>query len=327
MSTSRTQTSRLGRLEFSRNPFFKFFIKRSGPFDTVVLDRRRVYILPTKSGIFFGLLLLILLIGSINYGKSLGYMLTFLLAGIGNVAMFATWRNLAGLQLRAGGGGSVFVGQRARFSVQLENHDISTRRSLVLIHDGVEHDVVDVQHNELIQMHFSVLVEKRGLHRAGRFRLETTFPTGLFVAWTWIELNMSALVYPRPVAEVHYPGAAVGHEGDETYHGAGQEEFSGLRKYQPGDSWRRVSWKTSARCEVLYTKEFTGGRPELVWIDWDQIVAKNVERRLSIMSRLVIDAEAAGEHYGLRLPTIVINPAAGKAHYHKCMRALALYGF
>ena len=44
-------------------------------------------------------LLLLLLVGSVNYGKSLGYMLTFLLAGLGNVAMFSTWRNLAGLDV------------------------------------------------------------------------------------------------------------------------------------------------------------------------------------------------------------------------------------
>ena len=35
-------------------------------------------------GLLFGVLLLTLLIGSINYEKSLGFMLTFLLAAIGN---------------------------------------------------------------------------------------------------------------------------------------------------------------------------------------------------------------------------------------------------
>jgi uncharacterized protein (DUF58 family) len=326
MRQSRAHTSRLSPFEFSRRPFLKFILKRSGPFDSIVLDRRRVYILPTKSGIFFGLLLLVLLIGSINYSKSLGFMLTFLLVGIGNVAMFATWRNLAGLRLRAGGGSSVFAGQTIKFSVQLENSDSSARRSLAISYQGEEHEVVDVPHNGLAQAHFTLPAEARGLHRPGRFRLATTFPSGLFVAWTWIELNMSALVYPRPVEKASLPTGAVGRDGDESHDGAGLEEFSGLRKYQVGDSWRRVSWKTSARSEVLYTKEFSGGKPELVWIDLNSIVARDVEQALSIMTRLVIDAEAAGERYGLRLAKVEINPDTGKTHYHQCLRALALYG-
>jgi uncharacterized protein (DUF58 family) len=326
MSWRKAQASRLNPFQFAHRPYFKFILKRSGPFDSIVLDRRRVYILPTKRGMVFALVLLVLLVGSINYTKSLGFMLTFLLVGIGNVAMFSTWRNLAGLCLRAGTGGSAFAGQNAQFSVQLENKDGSSRRSIALSHENVEHEVVDVPQHGLAQIHFSVPTTSRGVQPAGRFRLYTTFPTGLFVAWTWIELNMSALVYPRPAETAVTPVAAVAHEGDDAYQGAGLEEFSGLRKYQIGDSWRRVSWKTSARSESLYTKEFSGGKPDLVWIDMNTIVAKDVEQALSIMTRLVIDAEAASERYGLRLPTVEIAPDSGKAHYHQCLRALALYG-
>lgn len=325
MSQTGTSASRFSFFEFGRRPFIKFIIKRSGPFDAIVLDRRRVYILPTRRGVFFALLLLVLLIGSINYGKSLGFMLTFLLAGIGNVAMFATWRNLAGLKLLTGGGSSVFLGQRARFSVQLENNDTSSRYSLVLSHDGVEHEVVDVLSNQLAQAHFTVLAEQRGLQRPGRFRLASRFPSGLFEAWTWIELNMSALVYPRPVDSASFPTGAIGRDGDAAHNGAGHEDFSGLRKYRQGDSWRRVSWKASARSEQVYSKEFSGARPELVWIDWNYISAKDVEQRLSIMTRLVIDAEAAAEQYGLRLPQLEISPDTGKSHYHQCLRVLAMY--
>ena len=40
---------------------------------TVVLVHRRVYIVPTQLGWLFGLTLLILLVGSINYALSLGF--------------------------------------------------------------------------------------------------------------------------------------------------------------------------------------------------------------------------------------------------------------
>jgi len=327
MLQGKAQASHPGSSGFSRRPFLKFILKRSGPFDSIVLDRSRVYILPTKSGMLFGVLLFVLLLGSVNYGKSLGFMLTFLLVGIGNVALFTSWRNLAGLRLRAGGGSSVFQGQQAKFSVILENSDAMARRSIVLSYDDNEQEVVDVLANSLTQAQFAVRARRRGLHKPGHFKLHTTFPTGLFVAWTWIELNMSALVYPRPAESASLPAGASGADGDKADTGAGLEEFSGLRKYQPGDSWRRVSWKTSARSDELYTKEFAGARPERVWIDMDSIIARDVEHALSIMTRLVIDAEAAGGLYGLRLAGVEIGPDNGKAHYHQCLRALALYGF
>jgi hypothetical protein len=49
----------------------------------VVLGQRRVYILPTGGGLFYGLTLVLMLLGSINYNLSLGYVLVFLLAGNG----------------------------------------------------------------------------------------------------------------------------------------------------------------------------------------------------------------------------------------------------
>ena len=311
--------------EFSRKPFFKFLLKRSGPYDSVVLDRSRVYILPTRPGVVFCILLLLLLVGSVNYGKSLGYMLTFLLVGIGNVSMFAIWRNLAGLRLRSGGGAPVFAGEETTFAVQLENTDASTRYSICASHNGVEYDVVDVPSDGVAQIHFKVRTQNRGLQKSGRFRLYTRYPSSLFIAWTWIELNMSALVYPKPAERVVRQSTSVQGDGEQVSNAPGQEEFAGLRDYQKGDSWRQISWKASARNDSLLIKEFTGGQPELQWIDWYAIDAAGVEERLSIMTRLVLDAEEAHHSYGLRLPDYEIAPDHGAHHYHQCLKALATH--
>ena len=313
--------------DFTRRPTFKFISRRSGPFDSdVTLDKNRVYILPTKIGVLFSLLLIVLLLGSVNYGKSLGYVLVFLMAGVGNVAMFATWKNLAGLRLRAGGCSPVFSGEQATFAVQLENRDAATRYSIAISQFGKEYEVVDVPADGVTQLHFRKNTGQRGLLNAGRFRLHTEFPTGLFVAWTWIELSMQCVVYPRPVARASLPTVDAITDGGSELQGDGLEEFTGLRKYQTGDSWRRVSWKASARSGQLHTKEFAGGQPELQWIEWQAIAASGTEERLSIMTRLVIDAEAGQRYYGLRMPNSEISPDHGNKHYQQCLKTLALYG-
>jgi uncharacterized protein (DUF58 family) len=326
MGMGRAKPEPGGFSRLATRPFLKFISNRSGPFDSIVLDRRRVYILPTKTGVLFAILLLILLIGSINYGKSLGFMLTFLLAGIGNVAMFATWRNLAGLELRAGGATAVFAGQPVRFAVQLENSDASSRYSIAIAYAGVEYEVIDAPPNAIALLHFDVSTTRRGVQKAGKFRIYTTCPMGLFISWTSIELNMSALVYPSPAEKAEHDAVHALTDGSNAYNRAGLEEFSGLRTYQQGDSWRRISWKASAKSDLLYTKEFVGGKPEQIWIDWNDIVASDIEQRLSVMARLVIGAESDADHYGLRLPGVEINPDCGDAHYHQCLRALAMYG-
>ena len=314
--------------DFSRRPALAFISRRSGPFDgEVTLDKHRVYILPTKIGVLFSLLLIILLLGSVNYGKSLGYVLVFLLAGVGNVAMLATWRNLAGLKLRAGGCAPAFCGEPVRFAVQLQNVDAMRRYSIAISQNGTEFEVVDVGPDSVAQIHFSKTSAQRGLLDAGRFRLSTEFPTGLFVAWTWIELKMQCVVYPKPATRARLPVGSSVIDGDQNRLSGGLEEYSGLRKFLEGDSWRRVSWKATARSDELYTKEFAGGAPELQWIDWNTIAAGSAEQRLAIMTRLVLDAEAARRHYGLRLPDYEIPPQHGTLHCQQCLKALALYGY
>ncbi|MGB8434119.1 MAG: hypothetical protein WCE38_07665, partial [Burkholderiales bacterium] len=102
--------------------FWQLATRRAQPeAGAIFLAQRRVYILPSRYGVIFGLALLLMLIGSINYGLSLGYVLTFLLAGMGLVSMLHTYRNLAHLYVSAGRVAPVFVGDAALFQIHIDN--------------------------------------------------------------------------------------------------------------------------------------------------------------------------------------------------------------
>ena len=90
----------------------------------VVLTQRRIFILPTRTGYFFAFVLLLLLIASINYSLSLGFLLTFLLAGMGSVSMLHTFRNLAQLSISPGKVEAVFAGDTAQFSIVFANQSM-----------------------------------------------------------------------------------------------------------------------------------------------------------------------------------------------------------
>src|SRR5436190_3395877 len=97
----------------------------------VTLAQRRIFILPTRQGYAFAGTLLVLLVASINYALSLGFVLTFTLASMAGVAMLHTWRNLAHLRLRPGRCDPVFAGETARFTVTVETPS-QTRFSIAL---------------------------------------------------------------------------------------------------------------------------------------------------------------------------------------------------
>ena len=312
--------------DFSKKPVFNFISKRSGPFDgSVILTRDRVYIVPTKAGLMFALLLLTLLIGSINYEKNLGFILTFLLAGVGNIVLLSTWRNIAGLELKRTQSQAVFAGEEATFSVQLINPQLINRYSIAISHNGNEYSVLDCAANSTSQIQFKVPSKIRGLLNPEKFRLYTEFPTGLFVAWTWVDLSMSCLVYPSPDQNTTMSTFEHNNDGENDSPNKGQENFSQLRKYQHGDNINHISWKVLAKTDELFSKEFSGSSPLTNWINWDEIPAKNDEQRLSIMTTLIINAENNNQHYGLKLPNKTIQPKGGTSHYHHCLSTLALY--
>jgi uncharacterized protein (DUF58 family) len=292
----------------------------------VELTQRRVYILPTKAGLLFAATLVLMLIGAINYNLSLGYGLTFLLVGTGVVSMLHTWRNLAHVQLRPGKSQPVFAGDRARFVV-LVNNPATVERFSLAIQFG---DQEAVHFNAAASIESSVRIrlpaKQRGLFRPGRFRIFTVYPLGLFYAWANVDLDLACLVYPVPEGGKLALPEQQAVLGEGPVSGKGEEDFGGLRPYYPGDSPRRIAWKAVARSDVFVTKVFAGSGGAQLWLDYAQTPETlGLEGRLSRLTRWVIDADAAGIRYGLRLPGRQLELGAGESHRAKCLEALALF--
>ena len=192
----------------------------------IVLVQRRIFILPTRPGLLFALVLVLMLTGSINYNLSLGFVLTFLLASLAISAMLHTFRNLAGLRITAARTTPVFAGDTARFALSLHNPTEADRYNVVLTRDKRETDTVDIPAEHSAIATVSVPAHRRGLLSPGRMTLYTRFPVGLYHAWSYIELDMHCVVYPRPAP----PGLplpplkASGGEGGGNAHG--REDFT-----------------------------------------------------------------------------------------------------
>jgi len=285
---------------------------------------RRIYILPTRYGMLFAALLLLMLIGSLNYDNNPAYLLTFFLCSVALNAMYQTWRNLRGVQLRMLHSDPVFSGQDVRLRFQLGSGD------------GIEHPAIQVQADEeaaiedihangrKLVLQVKLPSARRGWLYPGRVTLSTRYPLGLFRAWCYVDLDERVLIYPAPAA---HSIQLAGHTEIAQEGGAdtiGHDDFFGLRDYRAGDSPKQIDWKSLARERGTMTKQFTTPMGQPQSFDWETL-GGDTETRLSIITRAVLDAEDSALPYGLRLPGTTIEPGLGKIHQHTCLKALALF--
>lgn len=292
---------------------------------TITLTQRSIYILPTRQGVGFGVVLLVMLLGDINYSLSLGYVLTFLLGTMAMMSMLHAFRNMAQLEVRAGHADAVFAGDSAQFVFHFHNHGSLPRYRLTLHDAGGHATEFDVPAQQGAQAVLAIPTAHRGRLTTGRLTLYTEFPLGLFHAWSYLQFDTRCLVYPKPAATLPLPLSAA-MSGSGTSSAAGDEDFAGLRSYVAGDALQRIAWKALAREQGLQIKQFSALQGSELWLDWNAASTNDPERKLEILARWVLDAEAQGLSYGLRIPGTELPPQHGAAHRDACLRALALFG-
>jgi uncharacterized protein (DUF58 family) len=303
------------------------FTQGFGPEESpVILDRSRVFILPTKAGLAFAAMLLVMLLGSINYNNSLGHMFTFLLGSMFVVSILYTYRDVAMLSISAGKARPVFAGERAGFEVLVSNASDYSRIGVRLETPDRPFVSIELDPGRTVPVTLYRDAARRGLLALGRCTVSSRYPLGLFRAWSHVNLRMHCLVYPRPGPRRPLPQAVSYRPRLSGDKGRGVDDFVGFRPYRPGDSPRHLFWKAAAREQPLLTKQFGGDRADELLLDWDGLDGVDTERRLSQLCRWILDANKLRYRYGLRLPGIEIAPASGDVHEMRCLEALARFG-
>lgn len=289
----------------------------------VSIHRRRLYVLPTRGGILFGVGLLFMLVAGLNYSNSVALFLTFLLAGLALVAMHRAHRNLLGVEILQALPLGAFAGERASIRCVLRNPAKFERFSVELSRGGHDRAVADLAPLESAPLAFPVPAAQRGVLRIDRLRIATRFPFGLFEAWTYVHRVLEIEIYPRAAGTRPPPPAPGGDAVERSVLAAGDEEWLGLRNFRDGDSPRQVDWKAYARGSPLLVKEYGSlrGRPSV--FAFDALPGLDTEARLSQLCRWVLDAEARGQSYGLKLPRTEIPAGRGAQHRDRCLAALA----
>jgi uncharacterized protein (DUF58 family) len=290
----------------------------------IKINRRRVYILPTRFGVMLASVLAAMLLAGLNYNSNLGLAFGFLMAAVTLVTMHHCNRNLLGLQVDVTTEADAFAGGDASFEFVLKNDSDLDRRDIE-IRCLAASSVRTVAARSVESIPVSVPMPRRGLERIAQFELRTRHPFGWFHAWTYVQGSLTVYVAPAPQGSRTLPAVA-GLGSASRSETRGDEDFAGLRAYEPGVPLKHMAWKVLARGGEAAVQSHTSLAALPEWLDWSALEGIDTEARLSQLCSWVLESAAAQRIYGLRIPGREIAPARGAAHRFACLRALAMFG-
>jgi len=295
----------------------------------VSLNNDYILILPSKISLGFIVTLVILSLAAINYQSNMIYTLSFWLLSIFFICALHSHFNLHGLTLENVGCDYVFVGQQCTCNVKISATK-RNRPALLLQFAGNKDEQpvkADVDKNSSTTIKLNFTVHQRGYITAPNIKVSSYYPLGLFVIWSYINLDFKTLAYPKPIAgkfDFENSGTDENNENSEVSNQAGSDDFIGLNRYQPGDNLQRIDWKAYSRGLGLQVKHFgtlQGKDPNL---DFAQVNG-DVEDRLSILCYMVLELSKQNKPFALTLPNKQVAVGSGIHHQKQCLEALALY--
>jgi uncharacterized protein (DUF58 family) len=308
-----------------RNKFWQWVARRAPKAPAVTLQHKSIYVFPGRQGLLFIFVLGLMWLLGTNYENNLILAAAFLLMSMMIVSVVHAFRNLAGLRFTAIGNQPVFAGDYVRFDVLLEAAPRTDHENIQLSLDENVSIAVDVPKAGEQRLNLSAKTHRRGWFEPGRLSVKSHYPLGLIRAWSWIQLDAKALVYPAPLASAAPPMKPANSQQGDYLSRENSEDFQGFQRYQAGAPLAHVAWKQFARGAGLHLKDYVGYQNQQVWLDWDGLPGLDTETRLSQLCYWALELAKTHTEFGLRLPDTTIELGVGSTHQDRVLRALALF--
>jgi uncharacterized protein (DUF58 family) len=278
---------------------------RAGPRDTQAfsIGNRRIYVLPTRFGLFVGLALAVLNLGALNYNNNAALLLGFIIISICNNSLISAHLSLLGMRMQTQPLAPVFAGQTLQLATRITPSEISAQEHITIL---------------------PIATEKRGLFAIDRIQLFTHQPLGLAKAWCYLNMHETVLIYPTPRGQAlnsqfHAASGKAGRDRrlmtDQPHH---------LREFRSGDSRKQIAWKISARTETLQVREYESASSDDLLLDWQSLAYLGYEQRIEQLCLWVVQAEQKHLRYALKIPNKYLPCNSGAEHKRQCLEQLAL---
>ena len=290
---------------------------------TLRLGRHNLYILPSGFGVLWLLSAALLYVVGINSRSNGPVLISLLLLGLQGLSLFLTHANLQGLELTCLAGKASCADQPAAVLLQASSQRDRLRLTLRWLEPAQPPQALLLK-TGLTAQPLPWQPSRRGLQRPGRLLIETRAPLGLFRCWSYWEPPVLLAIAPArragPVRELQRP--LRGGPTSALAAAEGSEAFVDLTPWRPEQGLQRVAWKTVARGQGWYGKQFCDEQPLEHWLTLERSLP--LETALEHLCERLCSDLAQGASLGLQLPGgLSIPPGRGETQRQRCLQALA----
>lgn len=239
----------------------------------------RIYILPTKLGLYYFGGTFLAFVVAIFYGTSFAYAITFFFFSFLMAVSFATNYSLKDLELTFKKEFYSIPGEDCFSQLIIKNKSNDKKIDLSLSHpDILFSEIKDIEGNGICGVSFRAKEEQIKVIHVRKLNLSSTFPFGLYRAWR--EFSVDFKIYSTNVPFYDQHGETLYSENEifSNLSQKGQDELIGLSVYQQGDQMSLVSWKNLARSDELLVKRYGSFLNPELFLDYDELSGNHSEK-------------------------------------------------
>ncbi len=226
---------------------------------------------------FFGMVMLLLVVGFYAFGTGFDFFFRFLyvLLLVTGIGLVWAWLNLRGVDLevtRDANRGQ--VGDYLSGQVSIVNHTRLPKSWLEVAEaTGPSANAsgrgLALMRKQIRSWRVETYLAKRGVYRSGHVRLVSQDPFGLFRLQREFDDPHPYIVLPtvEPLPDLNVRFAGLPSDSKTTRHWEQiTTDVASIRSYVEGDSMRRIHWPYTARMNELMVKEFDMGLSAEAWV-------------------------------------------------------------
>lgn len=258
----------------------------------ITFGHKQLFIMPSKLGCYLLALSLLLWLLGTNYQNNLLLASAFFLWVLELYAIFATFRQLSGMSVTLTESLNIQANGpwRLVLDVNLASSTDNTMLTLMATDKNGSFPLDLLPQHYVIKgqgrLHIAMPGLRRGRHLLPRLRVESRFPLGLAVCWSYLIVDQDIWAWPEPLPA---PSATSRSQDDD---------YQGLQPYRPGMNLAQVSWRHSPD-GPQWAKQWQGAITHNVSADY-YLLSGDHELRLRHLANLVTQPTFTGK---LHLPS------------------------
>ena len=305
---------------------FNKFIKNKHLKNSITLEHRTIYVLPSTLGWYFILVAALNYIMGTNYQNNLILVMSYLMMVMSVITILMGYSNAKGLTIKFKSAHPNFAPLNPTMQFLINSTHLC--KSVDFIYQGnvTTQFTMDEVTTEPALCTLTLPYNQRGHYLLARVKIKSNYPFGLVTVWSYIQIKKHVLVYPsleKVLSDTSLSQRENNHDSGiikET----GSEEFESLLPHQPQMGLNRISWKHYAKTQHLLVKDFVDFKATNALFDFN-LMSGNTEQRLSQLCYLVCEATDKNIPFVLKLPTKTVSLNTGQIHKEACLTYLSMY--